>query len=127
MTLDPNEAARIAAALDSAMTAVMRPLALALQKTPADVWRNPAASSGMTGAPLLHHADIRVRIATPDAAGLQLLADLGAQRANMIGRAAWNADILEGDELHIGSVIYQVERVARAADKTLLALWEVRS
>ncbi len=127
MTLDPAEADRIAAALDSAMVDVMRPLATALQRTPADVWRNPDASGGRRGAPVLHHADIRVRITTPNMHELKLLADLGAEKATMIGRLAWNEDVQAGDELHVGATIYQVERVARGTDKTLCALWELQS
>jgi hypothetical protein len=124
MPLDPDTANAIADAIDDATISVWRPLSAALARLPADVWRNPDAVSGRRQAPVLHHADIRVRLIKPSAKSLQLLADLGALKADRISHAAWNEDVLEGDELHIAGVVYQVERVARSADKTLLAVWQ---
>lgn len=117
----------IASAFDSALAGPMRSVVTALLTGSADVYRNPAPSGGKRAAPVSHATGVPIRLATSDASALQLLADLGAEKANRIVRAAWNADILEGDELHIGSVVYQVERVAVARDKTLVAVWEVRS
>lgn len=116
----------IAAAFDEALSGPMRSVVSALLTGVADVWRNPSVSGGKRAAPVLNQSSIPCRLATADASALQLLTDLGAEKANRIVRALYNADIQEGDELHIGSVVYQVERVAAARDKTLLAVWEVR-
>lgn len=117
----------LAAAFDAALSGPMRAVVTALLTGRGDVWRNPEVSGGKRSAPVLHASDVPCRLATADASALQLLADLGAEKANRIVRMRYDADILEGDELRIGSVIYQVERVAVARDKTLCAVWEVRS
>lgn len=127
MTLDAITAGRMVDALTTSMTAVLRPFARSLQRTSADVWRNPDASGGKRGAVELHSAGILLHLAIPDARGLQLLADMGAERADRLAHLAYDADIAEGDELHIGDTVYQVERVARAPDKTRVAVWEIRS
>lgn len=116
----------IASNFDSALAGPMRSVVTALLTGTADVWRNPAAAGGKRSAPVLHTIGVPIRLATADASALQLLQDLGAEKANRIIRMRFDADIEEGDELHVGDVVYQVERVAVARDKTLCAVWEAR-
>ena len=117
----------LASAFDATLSGTMRSVVSSLLRTSADVWRNPAADNGRRAAPELYQSGILLRLATPSASSLQLLQDLGAEKADRVARAMWDADIKEGDELHVGETVYQVERVAKAADKTLLAVWEVKS
>lgn len=123
--LSADDIAGFQAEFDRFRVEVARPLARAKQTTLADVYRNPDPAAGKRGAAVLNQAGILLHIAAPGARGMQLLADLGAERANLFAECAWDADITEGDELHVGAVVYQVERAARRADMTLCAVWQV--
>lgn len=125
--LSADDIAAYQAEFDIFRVEIARPLARAKQTTLADVWRNPDPSSGKRSAAVLDQTGILIHIAAPDARGMQLLADLGAQRANLFAECAWDVDITEGDELHVGDVVYQVERAAKKADMTLCAVWEVKT
>jgi len=107
-------------------TGLGRMLARRRQTTSASVWRNPASASGKRAGPTLHTAAILVHIVAPNARALQLLADWGVQKADMLAELAYDADVIEADELHIGSVIYQVERAVKHDTLTLCAVWLVR-
>ena len=90
------------------------------------MWRNPDAVGGKTSAPTLHQSGVMLNIVAPGATGLQLLADLGTERANLLAELPADADVTEGDELHIGATIYQIERAVVHATMTLCAIWELK-
>lgn len=109
-------------------TGLMRSLARRRMTGTVDIYRSPAAAGGKRGAAVLHQASAPIYLFEPSTpAALTLLADLGSARANWIGEMPYNADVTEGDELRLGSVVYQVERVITRPDLTLLALWELRA
>jgi hypothetical protein len=109
-------------------TPLMRMLANRRMTQAADVYRSPAAAGGKVAAPALHASAQPVHLYEPStAAALTLLAELGTTRANWIGEMVANADVAEGDELHVGSITYQVERAVARPDLTFLALWEVKT
>lgn len=107
---------------------LMRMLANRRMTLVADVYRSPAAVGSKVGAPAPHASAQPIHLYEPSTpAALTLLADLGATRANWIGEMVAGQDVVEGDELHVGSVTYQVERAVARPDLTFLALWEVRT
>lgn len=109
-------------------TRLMRQLANRRMTAVASVYRSPAAAGGRIGAAVLLQASAPAYVYEPSTpAALTLLSDLGSVRANWIGEMRFDADVIEGDELHIGAMTYQIERVVARPDLTLLALWEVRN
>lgn len=101
-------------------------LAWRRQTTRADVWRNPAPSGNKTAAPAPHTTGVLLHISAPDARGWQLLQDWGTQKATMLAELARDADVTEGDELHVAGVTYQVERAVVHTTMLLCAVWQVR-
>ena len=106
-------------------TALGRMLANRRQNAVASVWRNPAVSSGKRAAPVLHTLSVALHIVAPNARALQLLADWGVQKADMLCELAVAADVAEADELHVGDVVYQVERAVTHDTLLLCAVWKV--
>lgn len=101
-------------------------LAQRRQTTSADVWRNPALGAGKRAAPVLHESGVALHLVAPSARALRLLADWGVQKADRLAELPYDADVLEGDELHASGVVYQVERAAVHDTLLLCAVWEVR-
>jgi len=85
------------------------------------IWRPASDGSGMQ----LHTASVACYVYTPGTPQtLQVLADLGGARASAVGEVAFDAAVLEGDELRIGSTVYTIERAVAHATLTYLALSE---
>jgi len=101
-------------------------LASRRQTDQANVYRNPDASSGKRQAPALHTTGVPIHLVAPDARSMQILADWGVQKANMLAELPYDAGVTEGDELRIGSAVYQVERAVAHDTMTLAAVWWVR-
>ena len=92
---------------------------------PVDTYRPPALSGGKRGAAVLHLSDITMAILWPTGAFVQILATLGGERSTKIGAAEIGTDLLSGDEIHQGSIVYVIDGVQRTPDMVYCALSEV--
>jgi hypothetical protein len=100
-----------------------RALASRRQTQAVNVWRAAPDGSGMA----LHTASVHAWIYVPSGApALQALAELGGARASHAGELPYDADVREGDELHLGARVFLVERAIRRDTVTWCALSEVR-
>jgi hypothetical protein len=97
----------------------------------ADVYRNPAAADGKTGARVLTTVGIPIRIrpAGQDDSNLKLIPlanPVNAARVAHVGKVAVGVDIRNGDELRIGMAKYLVEGVGIFTNARLAALSEIK-
>lgn len=105
--------------------------AIRTDETTAELWRNPPASGGRTGARQLEikALPIRVRPAGQDDSNFKLIPltnPLNAARVANVGRVAVDADIRYSDELRIDGVRYLVEGTGTFSNAQLIALSEIK-
>lgn len=116
--------------LSSAQKEAIR-TAIDTDETLADLWRNPVAADGKTGARVLTTEDIPIRLrpAGKDDSNLLLIPlanPLNAARVTLIGKVAVDADIQNGDELRVNATRYLVEGRGTFTNARLVALSEIK-
>ncbi len=97
----------------------------------ADLWRNPIAANGKTGARVDTGTNIplRIRPVGQDDSNLKqipLANPLSIARVSHMGKVAIDADVRSGDELRVSGVRYLVEGVGTFTNARLAALSEIK-
>jgi predicted RNA-binding protein len=108
-------------------------LSIDTDETTADLYRNPAASGGKTGARVLTIEDIPIRIrpAGQDDSNMKLVPlanPVNAANVVQMGKVAVDADIRNGDELRLmDGRRFLVEGRGTFTNARLVALSEIKS